>query len=512
MVLTPPEAESQKWLERLSLALDRRAEDFAKFDDYYRGHQGTRLVNKPKYPPAFTRIFERYCENFMCVVVDAVEERLDIEGFRFPTGEADADATDPDAWRIWQDNQLDAMSQIGHTEALVKSVAYVMVSPFKNEFVGKDSPRITVELPDETIVVNEAGTRKRIVGMKRWIDDAAKRTYATLYYPDRIEKWEAVRTDERTALPAASGDPLPPEDPFHNGGGGTERRLTAGDLTAGTTTWTVRTVEGEVWPLPNPLGVVPIVPLINRPRLDGSGESEIKQVTNIQDAINTLAMNELVASEKSAIGQKWATGIEIPLDPETGEPKGAFAPGEDAMLSTSAPDAKFGQFQASDLNQFGGSIDQRVKRIASITRTPYHYFLDHGGQPPSGESLKSSETGLVRKARRKTRHFGEGWEEVMRLAFKVLEDPRADVSGAETVWANPESMTEAEHVDALTKKRVSLKVPLKQLWEDAGYSPVQIAKFEALLQAEAAMLRDTVVAPVDPAGTAIEQVQERVSA
>lgn len=548
---------SEEWLKRLTEKLVSRRHVLAKFDAYYRGDQGTRLVNPAKYPPQFVKVFERYCENFMAVVVDAVEERLDIEGFRFPQTHSgsmtvppvcptcghslgcdctlcscadpvhasmtmassmqmgtapiiDTDATDTDAWRIWQDNELDATSQIGHTEALVKSIAYVLVSPFDDDRIGT-SPRITVETPDEVIVQLEPGTRRRIVGMKQWDDLDAKRTYATLYYPDRVEKWEAIRDATSLALPApVSTTPLPADDPFHTGGGGTEKPLDAGSFT-GATSWQHRIVEGESWPLPHSLGVVPIVPIINRPRLDGTGESELSKVMTLQDAINTLAMNELVTSESAAIPQKWASGIEIPKDPETGKDLEPFRPDTDRIISTPVPDAKFGVFEAADLGQFGDAIDRRVKRIASITRTPYHYFLDHGGQPPSGESLKSSETGLVRKAQRKTRHFGERWEEVMRLAFLVQGDPRGKVTDAETVWANPESLTESEHIDALTKSRASLKIPLEQLWEDANYTPAQRARFWSMLRAEAANLAGTLVEPVAPGDGAQEQVQERVS-
>jgi hypothetical protein len=514
---------SQDWLKRLTADLAARSPRMKRFDDYYRGIQGKRLVNNAKYKALFVKLFENYAENFMGVVVDAVEERLDIEGFRFPMapvenadgndseGKADADAADPDAWRIWQDNELDANSQIAHTEALVKSVSYILVSPFANERIGK-SPKITVESPEECIVAFEPGTGRRLVGLKRWEDPDAKLVYATLYFPDRIEKYQATR-GETSQLPAPiAPTPLPADDPFHVGGGGTEVPLTNATIIAGALEWKKRKVPGEDWPLKHDLGVVPLVPLINRPRLDQSGESELEKVIPLQDAINTLAMNELVTSERAAIPQKWATGIEIPMDPETGAAVGAFQPDVDRIISTPAPDAKFGQFEAADLKTFGDAIDRRIRRIASITRTPYHYFLDHGGQPPSGESLKSAETGLVRKASRKSRHFGERWEEVMRLAFRSLGDARGDATDAETIWAPTESMTESQHVDALTKRRQTLKVPLKQLWEDDGYSPSQIAKFPAQLAEESKWLEGTLVEPITPASPAVQdQVQERVS-
>jgi hypothetical protein len=124
-----------------------------------------------------------------------------------------------------------------------------------------------------------------------------------------------------------------------------------------------------------------------------------------------------------------------------------------------------------------------VQHVASQTRTPPHYFYLRG-QFPSGESIKSAETGLVAKAKRKMRHFGEGWEEVIRLAFSVMNDDRADIVDAETIWGDPESRSESEHIDAVVKK-LALGVPQQQLWEDADYTPQQIDRFHAMLREQA---------------------------
>lgn len=64
----------------------------------------------------------------------------------------------------------------------------------------------------------------------------------------------------------------------------------------------------------------------------------------------------------------------------------------------------------------------------------------------------------------------------MRLAFAVADDPRSKVTDAETLWEDPEARTEGEHVDALLKLS-TLGVPQEQLWQDAGYSPQDIARF-----------------------------------
>ena len=122
------------------------------------------------------------------------------------------------------------------------------------------------------------------------------------------------------------------------------------------------------------------------------------------------------------------------------------------------PDVKFGEFGQTDLLPYIRAVEMLVQHIASQTRTPPHYFY-LSGTFPSGESLKAAETGLVAKARRKMRPWGESWEEVMRLCYRIEGDPRADFDLAETIWASPESVNEAAHIDALVKMVAGLGIP-----------------------------------------------------
>jgi hypothetical protein len=88
--------------------------------------------------------------------------------------------------------------------------------------------------------------------------------------------------------------------------------------------------------------------------------------------------------------------------------------------------------------------------------------------------------------RRQHLHFGESWEQVIRLGFQIKDDPRADEPAAETIWGDPESRTEGEHVDAVVKMR-SLEIPLEALWERVGATPQEIARWKTM-RAEASLL------------------------
>lgn len=453
------------WLSKLEKQLNADQRNLQVYSDYYEGKHPLAFAT-PKFRDAFGLNFREFADNWCDLVVDAVEERLNVEGFRLGT----ATEGDKNAWRIWQANQLDADSQILHTEALIHGRCFALVW----DGVDAKTPSITIEHPCEMTLATAGGNRRlRLAAFKRWLDDSGY-IFGTLYLPDGIYK-------------------------FRSKGKARSNKISA----TNPTNWMPRELADEAWPLPNPLGVVPVVPFYNRPRLLGNGASEIAKVIPVQNAINKLVMDMIVASEFGAAPQRWATGLEVPRDPLTGQQIEPFKAMLDRLWTSKKEGAKFGEFSATDLRNFVTGIELLVQHVASQTRTPPHYFY-LSGQFPSGESIKSAETGLVAKTRRKMRHFGESWEEVIRLGFMVIGKPRLAVSDSETIWADPESRSEAEHTDAIIKLK-ALNVPDELLWERVGFSPQEIERMKQMRLEAAA----TGEAPLGPPPEPTEAVNIR---
>jgi hypothetical protein len=442
------------WLTQLHRRLMVRAHEVRELEDWYDGVHPLNFATG-EYQQEFSRMLRGVSDNWLALVVDAVEERLHVEGFRMS---ADPGA-DLDAWQIWQENGLDADSEMLHSTALATGSAFAMVW-----FGEDDRPEITVEHPGQCFIAYENGTqRKRAAGLKSWIDEWTGDVRANLYLPEGIYKFQSKRAITLNEYRTESGR---------------DRRLD---------------VLGAMWkPLddgdfvPNPLGVVPLVEFRNRPRLLGTGRSEFSDVISGQKQINKLVCDMMLAAEFAAFPQRWATGVEIPTDPVTGKPLQAYASAIDRLWNTESEGAKFGEFGAADLGNYVGAIKNRVDSLLGRTRTP-GYYVPSDSPPPSGESLKTVETGLVAKCRSRQRHFGESWEEVMRLAFAVLDDDRADARMAETAWADPESFSEGVRTDSLLKQ-LAMGVPVRVLWERAGYSQSEIERFGEMLAAEADVL------------------------
>jgi hypothetical protein len=436
------------WVERLSTDLDAQAREVLRYELYYDGDQPLPIaLSTDQYRREFRDMIAAVRDNWMPLVVDAKAQRLTPVGFRFGA-EAEADEA---ANELWQRNYLDADSKLAHSTALTTGRCPVMV------WAGEDGqPEITVEHPAHVIVAYAHGgsRRKRDAALKRWVDEWTGDTHYNLYMHDAIHKFSRAAKGRRPLVPRA-------------------------DTVA------------------NPLGVVPIVELRHRLRhRDGACRSVLKEVTSTQDLLNKTLIDMIVGAEFQAFRQRWATGVEVARDPVTGEPINPFPSKIDRVWTVPAADAKFGEFGQIDLAAYATLREHLVQSLASRTATPPHYLIS-GQTLPNAESVKAAETGLVASVRDIMSPFGEAWEDVMRLAFMVTGDPRQSAWNAETIWDDPETRSEAEHIDAVLKKR-ALEVPLFQLWEDAGYSPAQIDRFRDLARLEAEARASGVLPTLDP--------------
>ncbi|MFD6025694.1 phage portal protein [Streptomyces griseoluteus] len=442
----------------LEQELDKRQKDITLWNNFYKGEHNLGFASD-RFRQAFGGMFEHFADNWCEVVCDAPAERLTPVGFRFGTGDdKDPPAADKEAQRIWQASSMDAWSRVAHTEASVKSRSFILVwaaDPDADEV----EPEITVEDATQCIVAYEPGSRRRRkAALKRFAGDDGYE-YATLYLPDELWKFRRAT--------GGSGLVLPPSLNLFQ--------------------WQPRGDRPEQQRIPNPLGRVPMVELRNRPRLTDDPTPEHKQVIPIQGALNKLIADMLTASEAGAFPARWGTGIDLPKDPRTGQeiddPE-LWRLAVNKMLRASNPGARFGNFEAADLSNFVAGITLLTEHVSALSRTPPTYFMGKV-QNVSADGLTVADSALASKCRDKTLFLGEDWEEAVRLAFLVKGDKqRGNNPLAETIWRDVEYRTEAQHIDAVLKKK-TLGVPWRQLMEDAGYTPTQIDRMERMLEEDA---------------------------
>ena len=451
--------DPMKVLRKLHAELVARRPVIEKAEAYYDGAHNLAFAGE-KFLEAFGGLFHAFADNWCGVVVNAPEERMEVQGFRVN----ESTSADKGAKKLWEANELDLQSGMGHLDGLISGAFYVTCWPGEKE----DVPEITVDSSTMTVVeCHPKMRRRRTAALRAYVTDDGYE-HAELFFPEAVYLFrsQAKRTAGGVVDPGRSRWVI--EDQLD----------VASDLDA----------SGK---MTNPLGVVPVVEFLNMPRLTISrragwaAHSELSSVMPLQDAVNKLVADMLVASEFAAFPQRHLTGYE-PDDKigADGKPTGETLPpnfksGPGKLWWLEEEGAKFGQFDAADLSSSVTSIELIVQHIASISATPPHY-LRASADRLSGESIKSAESGLVAKVRRKTRGWGAGWEEVMRLAGQIASIPElAGAQSMETIWRDPETRTESQHVDAVSKKK-ELDVPAPQLWEELGYTPEQIARFPAM--------------------------------
>lgn len=439
------------WLDLLLRKLDEQWRKCVVFDAYFEGDQALKFATA-KWQAAFGQSMGTVVSNWCPLVVDASAERIEVQGFRFSEG----DAADTAAWDIWQANLLDSSSDRLHEEAIKLGGAFWMVEPPASP---DDAPIITVEHPSQVYVLTDAGNpHVRLAAIKRWWGEDGH-VYANVYLPTDVFKF-------RTVEPSKSGLAQQYQRRIDDPGGR------------------------------NALGRVPAIPVLNEPALLYGGRSDLRNVLPLQDALNKLLADMLIGSEYQAYPQRVLLGVEVPKD-ENGKPLAGLelTSSQSRLWAFENENAKVAEFSPDDLKAFVSAREHIIAELIAQQRIPSYYVA--GGQivNVSESALKVLDAGLVKRVQRKLRSFGESHEEMMRLAFLAIGDTqRAAATDMQTIWRNPEIRSEAEMADALAKLK-SINVPDRFLWERYGFTPQEIARMEAMQDAQA--LLDSVTAP-DP--------------
>lgn len=452
---------SEWYIERLGRSLAKRHARFKLLTEYYRGTQNLqRLASEAFVEAGLPTVFPEYLSaNYSRLIVNAAAQRLVVLGFRLG-GEIQADT---EAARIWRANDMEALSDVALTESLVKGECPVLVEPNRAD---PRTPVITPQDPDEVIVWTARRDRRdRQVALKTWWDEDESRRMYTLYFPDRIERWQDRQRGQMDLFrELLTGSPTPEY----------ERRET----------------RAEPAVVQNPLGEVPIVVLTNEPLLSGSPEAEHEAALTQMDHYNRVLMDMSVTSQELAFPQRWGKGV--PDDGEEtaeGEVHGAkpAKTGQTRWVLTNSPDAEFGQFAAATIDNYVKELDIIRAGIATITFTPYHFLLNMPSSvPPSGEAITAADAAPTDKAKGHQRDKGTAWRAVMRMCFTIAGDDRRAEAMRQgvTLWMDPERRTESQHVDALGKLRTMLGVPEEAAWEMIPTAPEEIARWKQMRAAE----------------------------
>lgn len=398
--------------ENLLQALENQSMRIMARDERYRGYSPLKFA-----ADTVTGDLKYFSINLCRLAVDAVAERMKIKQFTAGVNGVDLTAQ---LKKMWRYSQMDQLLMPVVVDALALGSTYLIVW---NDQHGR--PRITPESAFNMAVSRHPITGEVTRAVKRWHE--VKHTgevateYVVEYTPDKVTTYSRPAGGEWTALGKS---------------------------------------------LDNPLGVVPVIPLINLDRIGdyGPGHSVIDELGTLVDALSKVLADMLVASEDVARPRRWASGVDLEEDDDDGFTADG-APGEVApktpvvspfesgnrMFTVESPDAKFGQLPGADLQGYRTAVELLVQQIMAVSALPAHMVGISTANPSSADAIRAAEASLTARAESRIDVLGIQLESAGAMLLALATGHRVQDIEVHAKWRSAATKSGAQEADAITK-------------------------------------------------------------
>lgn len=404
------------------------------------------------------------------VVVDTIDERLEVAGFRVGSAASADDAL----WDIWTANRMEFASGLAHLDALMFGRSFIMVGTRdESDPDTSGTPLMTVESPLNMGATYDAATHRVTAALQRyryWGDEAA-----ALYLPDvtiqlvrrKGEDWEIRDRDEHR------------------------------------------------------LGRCPVVMLSNRARSsDRYGRSEITpELMSWTDAACRTILRMELGAEFFSAPQRYILGASESafVDPD-GEPLDAWQTFIGRILALERDEEgnlpTVGTFSPTDPTPHTNQLIALTRLVSGRTGIPQYSLGFAAENPASAEGILAADATLNRRAKRHQRGFGPEHREAMQLAVMIGGNGTlpAGMHKMQVLWAPPETPTPMETSTAIVSQIASGAVPARSTVTlgRLGYTPLEIEQLLAdLAKADQQAQLQQIVAALGQQGAAQQQAPEQ---
>ena len=424
----------------LQRAFDALAGKLPVYNSLFQYAAGTQplVYSTDRLRSAFGNINARFSQNWLAVVLDSELDRMALTGLDV---EDKAANTALDA--VYSEQMIGADAHEAHRAALITGESFVIVWPAEDT----GEPEIYYNDPRLCHVFYKADKPKvKEFACKWWVD--AGGYHLTLYYPDRLEYYISPKSDTPTSYNAFQ--------------------------------------PAQVPQAPNPYDTIPVFHLRTSPR---EARSVLSDVLTLQDAVNKLLADMMVAAEYGAFPQRYVIAHSDTTSLKNGPNMVWEIPANDGQ----GENTQVGQFAATQLENYFGSIDKLANSIAIISRTPKHFFYNTGAAL-SGEALMAMEAPLTKKTEQHMALFGGTWREIGAFLLRLMSMGDYKPVDVVPVWKPPQSIqpyTQAQTRQLSTAAGIPLETVLKR---DEGWTDADIQAMDKDRQAE--QKRNAAIAPV----------------
>jgi len=433
-------AETVTDLKRAYDALAGKLASYNRLYEYYDGYHPLKYSSE-RLNDVFQRLETTFVQNWCAVVVDAVLDRLQVQGW-----DANDRGMNKALDEYWDRHNVMLEAASAHEAVSVCGEGFIMV------WDEGDGPEVYANDPRLVHCFYDANNPHMMrMAAKWWVGEDGLR-YLTLYYPDRLEYYVSTTQDDHVS----SADDFVAADP----------------PTA-----------------PNPFERIPVFHLRKSRR---SGQGELRpSVTSQQDIVNKLLADLMVTAEFAAFPQRW-----IITQADTSQLRNApnevwEVPSGDGV----AQGTSVGQFSPADLTIYSDQIDKIANAMAVITRTPKHYFMAQAGANVSGEALIAMEAPLNKKSEGLQNIYGATWKEVGAFLAQLLGYPVTpyDLS---VLWETAQTVQPLTEATA-RKTSVDAGIPLVTQLRREGWTQQELddmAKDEQAAQAKQTSMAQALLA------------------
>lgn len=400
-------------LERAFKALQSKQLACTRNQKYYDGTEEL-VYSAARLREAFGDKLTRFEENWCAVVVESTLDRMNLKEFDVLNDKSADEAIDA----IWKNNDLWLDADEVHRDALIQSESFVIVWP--NE-LGIPQMYHNPARMCQIFYRSENPKIKRFAA-KWWMDELEK-WHITLYYPDRLEYWVSENKDAQSA-----------------------------------TAFKKEKVDAR-----NPYGAIPVFHF----RCKG----EIENVLSVQDAINKLFSDMMVAAEFGAFKQRWVIS-NSDMEQLKNAPNQIWnIPAGDGVGQAT----QVGEFSGEELTKYFSGIDKLANYVSIVTRTPKNYLVDVGAGV-SGDALIAMEAPLAHKVDKLIANFSKTWKEIAIFMLK-LKNFQVSSRDVQPVWGRTRSEQPIAEMQAVNFA-VSSGIPVKTVLRKQGWSKAELAQMD----------------------------------
>lgn len=350
-------------------AINQKQHRIRTYWNYYNDIQAPKFLNRDM-EEKFKNLSDRFSLNLCRLAVIAPLNRLWIESWE-----------NPDVQSLWQSLKLDREQKRIYKHAMVAEEAYV---------VGWRDGTVRAAFNDARIIqlfhkIDEPHVKDFAV--KVW-QEREGLYRATIYYPDEIVRLvgSVDRKDYQDRY-------LEQAKPHH--------QRQDGQVLSAHFDYDPDDPGG-----PHSMGEVPVW----RFSMDiWMPESRLADLVPIQDAINKLRSNKMVASESNAYPQRvYFTMQDLKRQDLENDPNTALVldPGDRESPASAQ------QFEAPDLRGYDSAISAEVQNFFTVSHLPRHLLIAPGADS-SGDAIRSDEGPFQELVRDIATNFGYSWSDML---------------------------------------------------------------------------------------------------